>query len=236
MNTYKEPIENPRKILSWHEDDRPREKLLLKGRAALTDAELIALLIGSGTFDMSAVDVGKIIMGLGGNNINELAKLDVKDLQKIKGIGKAKAITIVAALELGRRRKDTLPFRKRKITGSLAVYEEMRQYLLDKPNEEFWILLLNRANTVMRALQVSTGGIAGTAVDIKLIFKLAIDHLASSLILIHNHPSGQLVPSHADVLLTVQIKEAGRLLDMPVLDHMIFTDNGYYSFTDSGEM
>jgi DNA repair protein RadC len=228
--------ENPRNILNWAEGDRPREKLMLKGRSALSDAELIALLIGSGTFDMSAVDVGKIIMSLGGNNINELAKLNVKDLTKIKGIGEAKAITIVAALELGRRRSDKTPEQKRKITGSKGVYEEMKQYLLDKPNEEFWILLLNRANEVMRPIQVSTGGISGTSVDIKLIFKLAIDHLASSLILVHNHPSGQLVPSHADVLLTEQIREAGHLLDLPVLDHMIFTDHGYYSFTDSAEM
>ncbi|NIJ52106.1 RadC family protein [Dyadobacter arcticus] len=228
--------ENARNILNWAEDDRPREKLELKGKSALSDAELIALLIGSGTFDMSAVDVGKVIMGLGYNNINELAKLDVKDLTKIKGIGVAKATTIVAALELGRRRSDTIPDQKRKITSSEAVYREMKQYLLDKPNEEFWILLLNRANFVIRALQVSVGGIAGTAVDIKLIFKLAIDHLASSLILVHNHPSGQLEPSHADVLLTTQIKQAGHLLDMPVLDHMIFTDEGFYSFTDSGEM
>ncbi|TLV01262.1 RadC family protein [Dyadobacter luticola] len=227
---------NPRNILNWSEEDRPREKLHLKGREVLSDAELIAILIGSGTFENSAVDVGKIIMDLGNNNINELAKLTVKDLTKIRGIGKAKAITILAALELGRRRSEKTMERKRKITGPESVYDEMRQHLLDKPNEEFWILLLNRGNTVMRAMQVSKGGVAGTSVDIKLIFKLAIDHLASSLILVHNHPSGQLIPSHADILLTSQIKEAGRLLDMPVLDHMIFTDQGYYSFTDEGDM
>jgi DNA repair protein RadC len=228
--------ENPRKILNWSEEDRPREKLVRKGRAALSDAELIAILIGSGSMDMSAVDLAKIIMASAGNNINELAKLGVKDLSKYKGIGKAKSIAILAALELGRRRNDIIPTRKRKIKGSASVYEEMKQYLLDKPHEEFWILLLNRANDVMRAHQISVGGVSGTVADIKMIFKLAIDNLASSIILVHNHPSGQLTPSPFDKLLTAQIKEAGQLLDLPVLDHMIFTDNGYYSFMDEGEI
>lgn len=228
--------ENPRKILNWSEEDRPREKLVRKGRAALSDAELIAILIGSGSMEMSAVDLAKIIMASAGNNINELAKLGVKDLSKYKGIGEAKAITILAALELGRRRNDIIPSRKRKIKGSASVYEEMKQYLMDKPHEEFWILLLNRANDVMRAHQVSVGGVSGTVADIKMIFKLAIDNLASSIILVHNHPSGQLTPSPFDKLLTAQIKEAGQLLDLPVLDHMIFTDTGYYSFMDEGEI
>ncbi|WAC12337.1 RadC family protein [Dyadobacter pollutisoli] len=228
--------ENPRKILNWCEEDRPREKLVRKGRAALSDAELIAILIGSGSMEMSAVDLAKIIMASAGNNINELAKLGVKDLSKYKGIGEAKAITILAALELGRRRNDIVPTRKRKIKGSASVYEEMKQYLMDKPHEEFWILLLNRANDVMRAHQVSVGGVSGTVADIKMIFKLAIDNLASSIILVHNHPSGQLTPSPFDKLLTAQIKEAGQLLDLPVLDHMIFTDTGYYSFMDEGEI
>ncbi|KAA6438618.1 DNA repair protein RadC [Dyadobacter flavalbus] len=225
-----------RKIRSWFEEDRPREKLLLKGRAALSDAELIAILIGSGTVDLSAVDVGKQIMNSVGNNINELAKLSVTDLTKIRGIGEAKAITIVAALELGRRRNDITKTQKRKITAPADVYEEMKQYLLDKAHEEFWIMLLNRANDVTRTIQVSVGGVSGTVVDVKVIFKLAIDHLASSVILVHNHPSGQLQPSHADRQLTMQVKEAGRLLDIPVLDHMIFTDSGFYSFLDSGEI
>lgn len=225
-----------RKILSWFEEDRPREKLLMKGRAALSDAELIAILIGSGTVDLSAVDVGKNIMSSVGNNINELAKLSVTDLTKIKGIGEAKAITIVAALELGRRRNDITKIQRRKITAPGDVYEEMKQYLLDKAHEEFWILLLNRANDVMRTIQVSVGGVSGTVADVKMIFKLAIDHLASSIILVHNHPSGQLRPSQADRQLTAQVKEAGRMLDIPVLDHMIFTDNGFYSFLDSGEI
>ncbi|MCE7066743.1 RadC family protein [Dyadobacter sp. CY326] len=227
---------NPRRILAWSEEDRPREKFILKGRTALSDAELIAILIGSGTTEMSAVDLAKIIMKTVGNNINKLARVSVNDLKKHPGIGEAKAITILAALELGRRRDDLVEKQKRKIIDSKSVYEEMKQYLLDKPNEEFWILLLNRANDVMHTLQISIGGISGTVVDIKVIFKLAIENLASSVILVHNHPSGQLMPSIADAQLTRQIKEAGQLLDMPVLDHMIFADNGYYSFKDEGQM
>ncbi|WP_026630979.1 RadC family protein [Dyadobacter alkalitolerans] len=232
----KNGFKNPLKILSWSEEDRPREKFVHKGRTALSDAELIAILIGSGTPSMSAVDLAKIIMQTCGDNINELAKVTVNDLKKHPGIGEAKAITVLAALELGRRRNDLIGKQKRKITSSKCVYEEMKQYLLDKPNEEFWIILLNRANQVTRCVQISVGGVSSTSVDVKVIFKLAVDNLASSVILVHNHPSGQLVPSKADTALTSQIKEAGRLLDMPVLDHMIFTDNGYYSFMDAGEM
>lgn len=228
--------ENPKVIINWHDDDKPREKFMNKGRAACSDAELMAILIRAGTTHMTAVDLAKSIMTSVGNNINELAKLNVRDLTKIKGIGEAKALTILAALELGRRRGDIVRDKKRKINGSQPVYEAMRPYLMDKTHEEFWILLLNRGNCVMRAVQVSVGGISGTATDIKMIFKIALDHMASSVILVHNHPSGQLVPSLADRLLTSQIKEAGRLLDLPVLDHMIFTDDGYYSFLDSGEM
>jgi DNA repair protein RadC len=228
--------DNPKVIINWHDDDKPREKFMNKGRAACSDSELLAILIRSGTTEMTAVDLAKMLMTSVGNNINELAKLNVKDLTKIKGIGEAKALTILAALEVGRRRSDIIPDQKRKINGSKPVYEAMRPYLMDKTHEEFWILLLNRGNYVMRAIQVSMGGISGTATDIKMIFKLALDHMASSLILVHNHPSGQLIPSFADRVLTAQIKEAGQLLDLPILDHMIFTDDGYYSFLDSGEM
>ncbi|WP_221393269.1 RadC family protein [Dyadobacter sp. NIV53] len=227
---------NPRKILTWAEEDRPREKLLLKGKSALSDAELIAILIGSGTVKLSAVDVAKGIMNGASNNINDLAKLSLKDLMKNKGVGEAKAITIIAALELGRRRKDTIVEKRRKIMGSQDVYNEMRPHLLDLRHEEFWIILLNRANEVIRPFQISIGGVTGTVADTKMIFKMAIENLASSLILVHNHPSGQLVPSKADRDLTRNIVEAGHILDIPVLDHMIFTDNGFYSFIDSGDM
>ena len=224
----------PRKIRSWAEEDRPREKLMLKGRAALSDAELIAILIGSGTRDLSAVDLSKIILNSAANNLNELARLTVKDLSKFKGIGEAKAISIVAALELGRRRKEQERPQRARITCSRDAYEEIKPHLLDKPHEEFWILLLNRANEVVRPVQISSGGVSGTVADPKLIFKHALEQLASALILVHNHPSGSLTPSQADKELTKKLKDAGRLLDIPVLDHLIFTDRTYLSFADEG--
>ncbi len=231
-----EKYSSGRNIRSWAEEDRPREKLLLKGRTALTDAELIAILIGSGTIEHSAVDVAKGIMKFADNNINKLAKMSVKDLMQNKGIGEAKAITIIAALELGRRRLDSSVETRKKITSSSHVYELMRPYLLDKIMEEFWILLLNRANEVIKTSQISIGGVAGTIADNRMIFKLAIENIASSIILVHNHPSGQLTPSRADLELTKQIISAGKIMDIPVLDHLIFTDHGFYSFQDEGQM
>ena len=221
-------------ILSWAEEDRPREKLMLKGRAALSDAELIAILIGSGTRELSAVDLSKLILHSVGNNLNELAKLSINDLMKFKGVGDAKAISIAAALELGRRRKESEVVKKAKITSSGDAYQAMRPYLLDLSHEQFWVLLLNRASEVIRPFQVSIGGVAGTVADPKIIFKSAIEYLASAIILVHNHPSGNLTPSQADLDLTKRVKEAGRLLDIPILDHLIFGDNGYYSFADKG--
>jgi DNA repair protein RadC len=222
------------KILSWAEEDRPREKLLLKGKSALSDAELIAILIGSGTKSLSAVDVGKIILTKANNNLNELARFSVSDLKKIKGIGEAKAISIVSALELGRRRKEAEFVDKIKITCSNDIYELMKPELLDIPKEEFWTILLNRANRLIKKEQVSSGGISGTVADPKVIFKSALDHYASSIILIHNHPSGNLKPSQADINLTNKMKEAGKLLEIPVLDHIIFGDENYLSFADEG--
>jgi DNA repair protein RadC len=221
-------------ITQWAEDDRPREKLLLKGKATLSDAELLAILLGSGTVSVSAVDLAKQILGAANNNLHELAKLSLKDLMKFKGIGEAKAITIISALELGRRRKDSEPKKREKIIVSSDVYDLMRPYLWDAPREEFWVVLLNRANEVIRTEKMSEGGVAGTVVDPKLIFKTALDHLASALILVHNHPSGNLKPSQADLQLTKQLKEAGKFLEINVLDHIIFTDNGFYSFIDEG--
>jgi DNA repair protein RadC len=221
-------------ILSWAEEDRPREKLLLKGKAALSDAELIAILIGSGTRELSAVDLSKLILQSVNNNLNELAKLSINDLIKFKGIGEAKAISIAAALELGRRRKESETLKKPKITSSADVYEAIRPYLMDLQHEQFWVLLLNRANEVIRPQQISIGGVSGTVADPKMIFKAAIEHLASSIILVHNHPSGNLTPSQADKDLTKKVKEGGRTLDIPVLDHLIFSDNGHFSFADEG--
>jgi DNA repair protein RadC len=223
-----------RRILSWAEEDRPREKLLLKGKAALSDAELIAILIGSGTRELSAVDLSKVILQKAVNNLNELAKLSIKDLMKVKGIGEAKAISIIAALELGRRRKESEGVRRPRISSSRDAYEQIQPYLLDLPHEEFWLLLLNRANEVIKPIQVSQGGVSGTVADPKIIFKFAIENLSSAIILVHNHPSGNLKPSEADKELTRRLSSAGKLLEIPVLDHLIFTDGGYLSFADEG--
>lgn len=221
-------------IKSWAEEDRPREKLLLKGKAALSDAELIAILIGSGTPKLTAVDVAKLILTAVSNDLNELAKLTVNDLKKHKGIGEAKAIAIVSALELGRRRKETAAAARTTITCSTDIYNYMKPHLLDLPHEEFWVILLNRANVIMKRIPVSIGGVAGTVADPKIIFKHAIEHLASAIVLVHNHPSGNIKPSAADISLTKKVKEAGALFDLPVLDHLIFADQAYYSFADEG--
>lgn len=221
-------------INQWAEDDRPREKLLLKGKAVLSDAELLAILLGSGTVSVSAVDLAKQILASTNYNLHELAKLSLKDLMKFKGIGEAKGITIISALELGRRRKNSEPKKRDKVTASTDVHEIMSPYLLDAHREEFWVILLNRANEVIRTEKISEGGVSGTVADPKLIFKTALDHLASALILVHNHPSGNLKPSQADLQLTHKMKEAGKFLEIPVLDHVIFTDHGFYSFVDEG--
>ncbi|MGI4871824.1 MAG: RadC family protein [Janthinobacterium lividum] len=221
-------------IKSWAEEDRPREKLMQKGRAALSDAELIAILLGSGTTKLTAVDVGMLMLQTAGNDLNELARLTLKQLCRHPGIGPAKAIAVIAALELGRRRKENGTGRRVTITCSRDIYNLVRPPLQDLPHEEFWVILLNRANVVMRQEKVSSGGVAGTVADPKMIFKHALDHLASSIILVHNHPSGNRQPSGADIALTKKLKEAGNFLDLPVLDHLIYTDNGYYSFADEG--
>jgi DNA repair protein RadC len=221
-------------IKRWSPEDRPREKLILKGKAALSDAELIAILLGSGTSTMTAVDLAKKVLQSVGNNLHDLARMTVKDLIKTKGIGEVKALTIVAALEIGRRRKEMEVNERPKITGSRDVYDILKADLLDIPHEEFWILLLNRANRVIRKSQISQGGIAGTVADPKIIFKLALDDLASGIILAHNHPSGNLTASQADLDLTKKLKEAGKLLDIQVLDHLIVAGQKYFSFADEG--
>jgi DNA repair protein RadC len=221
-------------IKRWAAEDRPREKLLLKGKAALTDAELIAILLGTGTAAMSAVDVAKTILEAVGNDLNELARLTVKDLMKIKGVGEAKAITIVSALELGRRRKDLLGEEKPKISGSKDIYDLLKADLLDIPHEAFWIVLLNRANRVIKKHQISQGGVAGTVADPKIIFKIALEELASGVILAHNHPSGNLTASQSDIDLTRKLKESGKLLEIQILDHIIVAGKKYMSFADEG--
>ncbi|MFN8355337.1 MAG: DNA repair protein RadC [Spirosomataceae bacterium] len=221
-------------IKSWAEEDRPREKLMLKGKAALSDAELLGILIGSGIQNLTAVDLAKDILRNISNDLNQLAKLSVKDLSKFKGIGEARAITIVAALELGRRRKETEAQERPKVTSSNDAFQVLRPHLMDLPHEEFWVILLNRGNQVIRTVQISTGGVSGTVADPKLIFKYALEYLASAIILAHNHPSGNLTPSQADKDLTRKIKEGGRVLEVPVLDHLILSDKRYLSFADEG--
>jgi len=226
--------DKPLNIKSWSPEDRPREKLLLKGKSALSDAELIAILIGSGTATLSAVEVAKKVLQHSANNLHELAKLSVKELIKTKGIGEAKAITIVAALELGRRRKELEPDEKPKISGSKDVFEILKADLQDLPHEEFWVLLLNRANRVTKKCQISQGGVTGTVADPKIIFKMALGELASGIVLAHNHPSGNLSPSQADIDLTKKLREGGKLLEIQVLDHLILAGQKYFSFADEG--
>ena len=219
-------------IKSWNEDDRPREKLLLKGRAALSDAELIAILIGSGSRDESAVSLSQRILASANNNLSELGKLSIQDLMQFKGIGEAKAITIAAALELGRRRRGEEALQKKKITSSLSVFELMQPIIGDLAHEEFWIVYLNNSNKVLQTSQLSKGGITGTVVDIRLAFKNAIQLGAVAVILAHNHPSGTLKPSQADIQLTKKLKTAGESLDIKDLDHLIVTEKAYFSFAD----
>nr|WP_294874453.1 DNA repair protein RadC [uncultured Pedobacter sp.] len=221
-------------IKLWAEADRPREKLLLNGRRHLTDAELIAILIGSGNRNESAVDLSKRILAEYGNDLDALGKVSVKSLSKFKGIGEAKAIAIVAALELGRRRKDTGATEVVNIVSSKDAFEVMMPVFADLNHEEFWILILNTANRVIGKQIISKGGLAGTVADPKIIFKTAIEHNAAFIILAHNHPSGNLKPSSQDLQLTKKLVEGGKMLDLQVVDHLIFTDKGYYSFGDHG--
>ena len=221
-------------IKNWAVEDRPREKLLSKGIHVLSDTELIAILIGSGSKESSAVELARKILNSVNNNLHELGKLTVNDLQEIKGIGKAKAISVLAALELGKRRKLEDVIQKQKITGSNDVYEFFYPLLTDLPHEEFWVLLLNRSNCIIDKYKISQGGIAGTVIDVRLILKSAINKLASSIILCHNHPSGNLSPSEADIKITKKLNEASQLVDIKVLDHIIIGGNSYYSFLDEG--
>lgn len=221
-------------IKSWAEADRPREKLLLKGKSSLSDAELIAILIGSGNSEQTAVELAQHILRNCQNNLSNLARLSVKDLQKHKGIGEAKAISIVAGLELGRRRKSEEPTKKMSIKSSQDAFNLLHGDLMDLPHEEFWLLLLKRNNEVIRKLMISKGGVSGTVVDAKIIFKYALEETASGIILSHNHPSGNLKPSQEDIRLTNRIKEAGKALDITVLDHLIITNESFFSFADEG--
>lgn len=219
-------------IKNWSQDDQPREKLRDKGRTALSDAELIAILIGSGNREESAVALCKRIYASVDHNLNALGKLSIQQLMAFKGIGEAKAITIAAALELGRRRRIEDAVQLKKITSSTTVFDLMQPILGDLPHEEFWILYLNNSNKVVQKNQLSKGGITGTLVDVRLVLKNALEFGATALILCHNHPSGTLNPSQADKDITQKLKSAAQSLDIKVLDHLIITEKAYFSFAD----
>ena len=221
-------------IKHWAADDKPREKLLVKGRAALSDAELIAILISSGNREESAVELSKRILAQAGNNLNELGKLSVQQLMQFKGIGQAKAVAITAALEVGRRRRDQDILKIAKVSGSRSAYELLSPLIGELPHEEFWIVYLNNSNKVLHKEQLSKGGITGTLVDVRLVLKQALEHSAVGLILAHNHPSGTLKPSNSDRQITEKLKAAAQALDIKVLDHLILTQKAYFSFADEG--
>ena len=221
-------------IKNWSDDDKPREKLVQKGKSVLSDAELIAILIGSGSRNESAVELSKRILASVNNNLNELGRLSIKQFMEFKGIGEAKAVTIAAALEMGRRRRGEEAQKITKIQSSKSVFELLQPILGELQHEEFWIIYLNNSNKVLHRAQLSKGGITGTLVDVRLVMKQALELGALALILAHNHPSGTLKPSTADKQITQKLKTAGEALDIKVLDHLIITQKEYFSFADEG--
>lgn len=221
-------------IKNWAEDDKPREKLMLKGKSVLSDAELIAILIGSGSRNESAVDLSKRILASVDHNLNALGKLSILQLCEFKGIGQAKAISIIAAAELGRRRNSETAEALQKVSNSKEVFSIMQPIIGELYHEEFWVLFLNNSNKILHKAQLSKGGITGTVVDVRIIFKIALEHNATSIMLCHNHPSGTLTPSDADKSITKTVKQAGINLNIQVIDHIIITENEFFSFSDNG--
>lgn len=221
-------------IRCWAEEDRPREKLLLKGKHNLSEAELIAILLGSGSRQESALDLAKRILNSIENNLYELGKLTIPDLLKFHGIGEAKAVTICAAMELSRRHQKSRSCERAQIRSSVDAYTILAPLISDLPHEECWMLLLNRANYVLQSIKISSGGTAGTVVDTKMVFGKALENKASNIVLAHNHPSTNLKPSRADIKLTQKLLKAGETLDLPMLDHLIISEKGYFSFADEG--
>jgi DNA repair protein RadC len=219
-------------IKNWAEDDKPREKLMLKGKSVLSDAELLAILIGSGSRNETAVGLCQRILKSVDNNLNALGKLSILQLSNFKGIGEAKAISIIAAMEIGRRRRAEDAQELVKISSSKMVFDIMQPIIGELMHEEFWVLYLNNSNKVIAKTQISKGGLTGTVVDKRLVFKNAFENNATAMILTHNHPSGKLKPSDADIEITKELKLAGKQLDVRVLDHIIITENDYYSFAD----
>jgi DNA repair protein RadC len=233
MKDYRS-ADQKKSIKDWAEEDRPREKLFLKGPDALSESELLAIIMGSGSQSESAVELAKRILASVSNNVAELSRLGIPDLLKFKGVGQAKAITIIAAIELGKRRQKSEVLLRKTVTSSRDAFEIMQPILGYLTYEEFWIITLSRSNKVKRTLCISEGGVEGTVADPKKIFKLALDDNASSVILCHNHPSGALVPSEGDKKITRKCKDAGAFLDLQVIDHLIIANNEYFSFADNG--
>lgn len=223
-------------IKSLAEEDRPREKMILKGRSALSDSELMAILIGSGSKNESAVMLAQRILAKAENQLDKLGHFTLEDLKRFKGIGEAKAVTLLAALELGRRRQTTSSDNRILIKSSGDAYNVLKPHLSDLRVEEFWVVHLNRANKVISKQRISSGGMTGTVVDTRIVFKDALDHAATCIILCHNHPSGQLKPSQADIDLTKKLSQAGKLMDIQVVDHLIIGQSDYFSFADEGLM
>lgn len=221
-------------IKDWAEDDRPREKLVTKGRSALSDAELLAILIRNGTPEHSALDLAKAVLESADNDLNKLARFSVEEFTRVPGIGEAKAAGIIAAMELSRRKREDEPGKTRIVSSSKAAYDHMKPYLLDLSHEEFWILCLSRRMEVVKTVRVSSGGVSGTFVDPRIVFRYALQSLSNAILLCHNHPSGNLIPSDEDLMLTQKIKTAARYLDISIADHLIFTNKGYFSFADNG--
>lgn len=221
-------------VKDWAEDDQPREKLLNKGKASLSNAELLAILLRTGTKQYNVLDLARMVLESVNNNLIELGKLQINEFTKFKGMGQVKAITLVAALELGRRRRESEILEKKKISSSKDIFEFMCPKIGDLPHEEFWLITLNRANKIISTHRIGTGGISSTIADVRIILKIAIEQQASSIIICHNHPSGQLQPSMNDKTLTKKVKDAAAIIDIDVLDHLIVTDTAYYSFADEG--
>ena len=230
----KKDVRNRLTIKEWSEADRPREKLKVYGRQSLSDSELLAILIGSGTPNENALMIAQKLLRLVDNDLSRLSKLTIKELQKQNGIGEAKALIISACMELGQRRKEAQTEQLSKITCSADIHSIMAPHFADLSHEEFWVLYLNRGNKVIQKKCMSRGGISGTVADIRMILKVAIDCLASAIVLCHNHPSGNLVPSIEDKLLTNKCKDSALLMDIRMLDHLIIYENSYYSFSDEG--
>jgi len=219
-------------IKTWAEQDRPREKLLERGAESLSDSELIAILLASGNAKMSAVELARHILKKYHNKLSKLSRCTADELKQFQGVGDAKAVTLLAALELGRRRKAEKIEKVQTINSSLSAYELLAPMMEDRLNEEFWILYLDRANHVIDKLRLSQGGTTATIMDVKIIIKIALEKLAQGIILSHNHPSGNLKPSRSDILVTEKIQNAAKLFDIKLLDHLIIANNDYFSFND----